>query len=316
MHQEPFLDSLPNLSMHKASFESNTHTVKNSVPVFSILIPTWNNLTFLKCCIASIQKHSRYQHQIVLHLNECKDGTEAWVKEQGFDYSKSTENIGICYAMNIARTLATSDLLVYFNDDMVACPDWDYWLYEEAKQQTTQFYFLSSTMIEPRYTKNTCVIAPMNFGDHPSELNEVALLTQYDKTTVLDWSGATWPPSLVPAVLWDMVGGYSTELSPGMYSDPDFSMKLWQVGVRYFKGVGKSRVYHFMCKSTGKLKSNKKKKINGAKLFLHKWGISANVFTRFYLRRGEPWVGVLTAPKPTLAFTFKVLLNNVKRKLS
>ncbi len=30
----------------------------------------------------------------------------------------------------------------------------------------------------------------------------------------------------------------SEEFSPGMYSDPDLSMKLWQEGVRYFKGIG------------------------------------------------------------------------------
>lgn len=309
MHNLPFLDAAPSISSHK-----NDAPVDDAV--FSILIPTWNNLAFLQTCIASINKHSRYRHQIVLHLNECTDGTEEWVIAQGLDYTKTVENIGICYAMNAARRLATSDLLVYFNDDMVACPDWDYWLFEEVKQQTTPFYFLSSTMIEPRYTKNTCVIAPQSFGDNPSDFDEAALLANFDKITMPDWNGATWPPSLVPTILWDMVGGYSTELSPGMYSDPDFSMKLWQVGVRYFKGVGKSRVYHFMCKSTGKLKHHKAKKVNGAQLFLHKWGISANVFTRFYLRRGEPWVGILSEPEANVTFKLKVWLSMIKRKFS
>lgn len=309
MYNPPFLDAAPDITSH------HSHTPVNK-PVFSIIIPTWNNLAFLQTCINSLKKHSRYTHQIVLHLNECNDGTEEWAIAQGLDYTKTIENIGICFAMNAARTLATSDLLVYFNDDMVACPDWDYWLHEEAKLQTTPFYFLSSTMMEPRYTKNTCVVAPLNFGDSPSDFDEAALLANFDKPIISDWSGATWPPSLVPAILWDMVGGYSIDLSPGMYSDPDFSMKLWHVGVRYFKGVGKSRVYHFMCKSTGKLVHNKAKKVNGSQLFLHKWGISSNVFTRFYLRRGEPWVGILSEPQASIAFKFKVWLSTIKRKLS
>lgn len=309
MHSAPFLDAAPTFSRHQS-------TVSVKTPVFSILIPTWNNLAFLQTCINSLKKYSRYPHQIVLHLNECTDGTEEWAVAQGLDFTKTLENIGICYAMNAARSLAISDLLVYFNDDMVACPDWDYWLYEEARLQTTPFYFLSSTMIEPRYTKNTCVIAPQNFGDNLSDFDEKALLANFDKIIVPDWNGATWPPSLVPAILWDVVGGYSTELSPGMYSDPDFSMKLWQVGVRYFKGVGKSRVYHFMCKSTNKLKHNRVKKVDGSHLFLHKWGISANVFTRFYLRRGEPWVGILSEPQASVVFKLKVWLSIIKRKLS
>ena len=32
---------------------------------------------------------------------------------------------------------------------------------------------------------------------------------------------------------------------PGTGSDPDLNMKLWNEGVRIFKGVGKSKVYHF-----------------------------------------------------------------------
>ena len=81
-------------------------------------------------CVASLRKNSRFKHQIIIHLNESNDGSKAWVEQNNLDYSYSEANIGICYAMNIARTLAKTDYLVYFNDDMYACPDWDYWLYE------------------------------------------------------------------------------------------------------------------------------------------------------------------------------------------
>lgn len=304
-----FLSSTPTITKHRSKISADE-------AIFSIIIPSWNNLDLLKICIASLKKNSRYTHQIIVHLNEGADGSKAWIEAQGLDFTYSTENIGICYAMNLARSLATTDLLVYFNDDMYACPDWDFWLYEEVKKQTSSYYFLSVTMIEPRETGNSCVIAPFDFGSGPHDFNEAALLEKFHLMPKGDWHGATWPPSVVPTMLWDLVGGYSTELSPGMYSDPDFSMKLWELGVRQFKGVGKSRVYHFMSKSTGKLKHHKAKKVNGAQLFLHKWGISANVFTRFYLRRGEPWVGILSEPQTNVSFKFKVWLSMIKRKLS
>jgi hypothetical protein len=69
-----------------------------------------------------------------------------------------------------------------------------------------------------------------------------------------------------------------------MYSDPDFSMKLWRFGIRIFKGVSASRVYHFQSKSTGKVKKN-----DGNKTFLIKWGVSAKVFYRDYLNMGKPY---------------------------
>lgn len=306
MHHDPFLSAAPNISIYRS---------QNRVeqPVFSILIPSWNNLGLLKTCIAGLKKNSHFQHQIILHLNEGTDGSRQWAEQEGLDYTWSENNIGICYAMNLARTLADSELLVYFNDDMYACPDWDFWLYEEVKKQDSPFFFLSSTMIEPRDTGNECAIAPMDFGGSPEDFNEKGLLESFNRPEKPDWNGATWPPSVVPAILWDMVGGYSTEFSPGMYSDPDFSMKLWHAGVRHFKGIGKSRVYHFMSKSTGKLN---KKRVDGSRIFLHKWGISSNMFSRFYLRRGKAWTGALTPPDNDFSFKLKSLLSNIKRRLS
>jgi len=84
-----------------------------------------------------------------------------------------------------------------------------------------------------------------------------------------NWRGASWPPNVVHKNMWDLVGGFSIEFSPGMYSDPDFSMKLWQAGIRIMYGVGKSMVYHFGEKSTGRVKKNK-----GSNTFLLKWGIN------------------------------------------
>ena len=36
-------------------------------PVFSILIPSWNNLACLKLCVESIRKNSFFHHQIIVH---------------------------------------------------------------------------------------------------------------------------------------------------------------------------------------------------------------------------------------------------------
>ena len=95
------------------------------------------------------------------------------------DFSYSKENIGICFALNIASSLVTTPYIVYFNDDMYACPDWDYFLYEEIKAQKTEFFFLSSTLIEPSYSKNLCAISPYNFGDNPQNFQEKELLSKY-----------------------------------------------------------------------------------------------------------------------------------------
>ncbi|MFN9581552.1 MAG: glycosyltransferase family 2 protein, partial [Bacteroidota bacterium] len=104
------------------------------------------------------------------------------------------------------------------------------------------------------------------------------------QSTHQDWYGSCWPPSIVHKKLWEKVGGYSTEFSPGFYSDPDFAMKLWQLGVRDFRGFGKSLVYHFKCKSTGRVWRN-----NGRNTFMKKWKFTASYFYTHVLKMGEAY---------------------------
>lgn len=258
---------------------------------FSILIPTWNNLAYVQLCVDSLRKYSAVNHEIILHINEGSDGTLAWAREQQIPFSFSSENVGVCHALNSAAALASTDFICFFNDDMVALPGWDVALDEEIARIPHRDWFLSATMIEPTATGNACALAPHDYGRTPETLQMQRLLDEFASLPMQDWSGATWPPNVVPRHWWNAVGGYSTEFSPGMSSDPDFSMKLWQGGVRHFKGVASSRVYHFQARSTGKVKKN-----DGRSQFLKKWNLSQGAFARYYLRRGRPWTGPLREP--------------------
>jgi glycosyltransferase involved in cell wall biosynthesis len=249
-------------------------------PYFSILIPSWNNLEFLKVCIRSIRIHSKVPHEIIIHVNEGTDGTLDWVKNEGLKHTHTLENTGVCVAMNKMAKLAESPYILYLNDDMYVLPGWDNLLMKEIESLTNDMFYLSSTSIEAKPQSN-CMIQG-NFGDSINNFKEEKLLSEFYKPDFLDWSGSTWPPCVVSKRLWDKVGGYSEEFSPGMYSDPDFSMKLWQEGVRYFKGLSKSRVYHFGSKSVGRARKN-----NGRKQFIKKWGITPSTFSKYYIQRGK-----------------------------
>jgi glycosyltransferase involved in cell wall biosynthesis len=260
------------------------HPVKQADPasMYTVMIPSWNNLGFLKKCVESIEKNSVVPHEIVIHINEGSDGTLEWVKESGISYAHSKENVGICFALNGLRNLIHTPYMVYMNDDMYVLPEWDKHLMDAINNRQDDLFFYSSTMIEPADTGNPCVIAPLDFGTELDQFDEKGLIEASEKQEKENWSGATWPPNIVSTRMWDLVGGYSVELSPGMYSDPDFSKKLWQFGVRDFQGIGKSRVYHFMSKSTLRIKKN-----NGRSQFLNKWKMSSSTFMKGYLKWGE-----------------------------
>ena len=258
--------------------------------MFSIIIPTWNNLAFVRLCVESIRKNSAYSHQVILHINDGSDGTLQWAREQGIDYTHTPTNAGICIAVNEAGGLAKLDYVVYMNDDMYVCPGWDTAIADEITKAGTDCFMLSSTMIEPVNHNNPCVINK-DYGHSTETFNEDLLLKECPAFHKEDWAGSTWPPTIVHRKYWLITGGYSIELSPGVSSDDDFAMKMWYAGCRIYKGVGKSMVYHFQSKSTLRIVKN-----NGRKQFLMKWGINQSTFNKYYIRRGAAYSGPMTEP--------------------
>ena len=278
-------------------FVAEKKAVKNAL--FSILIPTWNNLEYLKLCIASIEKNSSFTHQIIVHVNEGSDGTLDWIKSQPqISYTYSSENIGVCYALNYSSTLADTEYILYINDDMYVCPLWDKFLYDEIQKIGNKNFFLSATAIEPK-AQSKCSIEK-NYGFNINDFNEEKLLAEFKSLPMEDWYGATWPPNIVHKSIWELAGKYSVEFSPGMYSDPDFSMKLWQMVIREFKGVAGSRVYHFGSVSVKKVNKN-----NGYYQFISKWGMTQGTFSKYYLKRGKPYDGLLEDPQTPAVLKLK-----------
>lgn len=280
-------------------------------PVFSILIPSWNNLDYLKCVVGSIRKNSTYRHQILVHVNQGNDGSEDWVLAQGdIGYTMSSENSGVCYAFNAVSYLATSELLVLLDDDLYLCPQWDEALMDEIKLMKDEKWCISGTMIEPYNKKIPCIIPDKNFGRHPSEFDEEKFLHEYTTYEKKDWNGSQWYPLVLPTFVYRAIGGLSVEFFPGMYSDPDFMIKLWHYGVRYYKGVSKSRAYHFGSISTARVKRN-----DGRSNFILKWGMSSNTFFNNYLKIGSDFKGYLEDPEETRLLRLKKLIDRWKVKL-
>lgn len=283
-----------------------THITKNSRSEgsdfrYSVLIPTWNNLPYLQLCIKSLRTNSSVALQIIVMINEGTDGTLEWVQAQpDLDYVHATQNIGICYGLNIARSLAKARYLVYVNDDMYLLPQWDTAIDQEIESIGHHDFLLSCLVIEPHFTNNSCVLV-QDYGDSCETFEESRLLEEHPTMCREDWNGSILPPQILPTDLWDLVGGLSVEYSPGHGSGIDLCMKLWKTGVRHFRGVGSSKVYHFGSKTTRRLAAPP-----GRIEFLKKWGILPRFFADMYLKSGTPVNGQLVEPQ----LTFRDQLTN------
>jgi glycosyltransferase involved in cell wall biosynthesis len=249
--------------------------------MFSILIPTWNNIAFLKLCVDSIRKYSTYNHEILIHVSDGSDGTLDWVRAEKLRHTWSKDNIGVCLATNWLAGQATREWLVYLNDDMVCCPGWDEAFSKAVCETPTTLAMFFSTLIEPVSTDNPLVIV-RDFGRSPEDFDCDGLLTNFATPVRPDRYGHGAQPTLVHRMWWHMVGGYSLEFGPGMSSDDDLLMKFWVAGCRDFRIVDASRLYHFACRTTGRVRRNR-----GGRTFVMKWGITQAEFKHSFLENSR-----------------------------
>jgi GT2 family glycosyltransferase len=272
--------------------------------MFSILIPTFNNLEYLKFCIRSIKNNSKYTNQIIPHVNIGNDGTIDFLKQKNIEYSYTEYNSGICEGINKAAKLAKYDYLLYAHDDFYFCPNWDDILRKEVGKIGHNNFYLSGTMMNEGQIKFNC-------GNTPNEFDEGKFLNNYKDYNYYDFQGSTWAPSLVHRDVWTKVGGLSEEFFPGSGSDPDFNMKLWNIGIRIFKGINDFKVYHFgstvLRKKLSKISKSKYGSI-GAKIFLIKWGFTIKFFKKFYLKSDSKYENILENPNKNFDYIFNLII--------
>ena len=261
--------------------------------MFSIIIPTLNNIRYLELCIKSIKINSDFNHQIIPHVNIGDDGTIDLLKKLNIDFTHTEYNSGICEGMNKAAKKAKNNYILYAHDDFYFCPGWDRVLFDEINIIPHNKFYLSGIMMNNGPVKFDC-------GNTIDEFDEDRLLKNFKNYNHYDFQGSTWAPHVIHKDLWDKVGGFSEEYFPGTGSDPDLNMKLWNEGVRIFKGLNNCKIYHFGSIVTRAYKNHPtiitESGSKGGKIFLLKWGYSIKFFKKYFLKSDEKYHSELKEP--------------------
>jgi len=271
--------------------------------MFSIIIPSFNNLEYLKLCISSLEKNSSLKNELIFYINEGSDGSLDFIKSKKYKFIHSEVNQGLCTSVNEASKLAGTDYILYAHDDMYFLPEWDSVLKNELNFLNTSLFYLSGTTINEGHIKFDC-------GKTFKDFDERKLLLNYKKYNFYDYQGSHWAPHLIHKNIWKKISGFSEEFNPGDGSDPDLAMKLWNEGVRIFKGINNFKVYHF-----GSITLRKKENFilnKGDKIFLKKWKITPRFFRKHYLRGFTKFSGPLSDPKKNIAYFIDLAICKLK----
>tara|TARA_B100000579_G_C22793874_1_gene836028 strand:+ start:351 stop:1199 length:849 start_codon:yes stop_codon:yes gene_type:complete len=272
----------------------------------SIIVPTYNNLNYLKLLSKSLKENSYYNHQIIFHINDGSDGTLDFINKNNFLYTFSKKNIGLCSSINKASKLVKNNYILYSHDDMYFCKNWDLYLEESIKKEKNNLFYFSGTNVS--YKDG---LINFDCGNSPDNFNISKFNKFCDDDKSLDLQGSHWAPHVFHKDLWNKINGFSEEFDPGDGSDPDLCMKLWVEGVRTFKCISKFKVYHFGSVTTRKKNININ---NGTKKFLLKYGFNPRFFRKYYLKGDgkKTFLGPLSKPNLSLNMLIDLFINKIK----
>jgi GT2 family glycosyltransferase len=272
----------------------------------SIIIPTYMNFVYLKFCIDSIIKNSKFDHEIIVHINGEDNLTEDFLLKKKLLYTKSKENIGLCSGVNLASKKSTRNYILYSHDDMFFCKNWDIYLENEVRKYSNNLYYLTGTNVSVKDG-----LINYDCGSSPKNFDELKFDNFCRNDISKDLQGSHWAPHLIHKELWSKIGGFSEEFNPGDGSDPDLCMKLWKEDVRIFKTISKFKVYHFSSVTTRKSNITLN---NGTKTFLLKYGFNPRFFRKYYLRGNGSifFNGKLSNPSFTINMFLDYIINRIK----
>ena len=68
--------------------------------MFTIVVPSFNNLQYLKLLIRSLKKNSNFKHEIIIHVNEGSDGTYDYVNNKDEFTISTSDNLRLLSISN------------------------------------------------------------------------------------------------------------------------------------------------------------------------------------------------------------------------
>lgn len=92
----------------------------------SIIIPTYNQLGYLRSCIESIRKYTPQAYELIIIDNGSTDGTSAYLKSQAgwLRYKICKQNLGFAGGVNQGLMMAKGTSLVILNNDTIVTTNW------------------------------------------------------------------------------------------------------------------------------------------------------------------------------------------------
>lgn len=219
----------------------------------SFIIPSRNNLTYLKQAVGSIQQCYGDTHDIVLLDDASTDGTWEWISSLEGDNiikyrNESGERVGHTVLYDIGVKLSRTDVFSIFHADMITTPNH----VPNSLKHLREGVVVSATRIEPPLHPPGPEKYVRSYGLEPSEfrreefLHEVTRLESINTDRTTDGIFAPW---MMYKSDFIKIGGHDLLFAPMELEDSDIFNRFLLQGYE-LKQSRDSFVYHMTCRGS------------------------------------------------------------------
>ncbi|MBT7556689.1 glycosyltransferase family 2 protein [Candidatus Woesearchaeota archaeon] len=218
--------------------------------LISFIIPSRNNIKFLKWCYESIRKNSSVEHEICIADDASTDGTLeqvlVWMKRDKnikLHVNKGPERLGLTILYDkLVNEYATNDRVIFFHSDMYLCPNAD----EEIDKYLEKGKVVSLTRIEPPLHPEGPEKIVKDFGMEPEEFKEKKLLKYVDEHRQQVYHHPTmgiFAPWAIMKEDFQSIGGHDVLFTPQSKEDSDIFNRMHLKGYEFIQ-TWRGFVYH------------------------------------------------------------------------
>jgi len=219
----------------------------------SFVIPSRNNLKYLKQAVGSIQEHYGTQHDIVLLDDASTDGTWDWIQSLKGDNiikyrNEGPERQGHTILYDKGVEICKTKIFSILHADMVIAPGYVENLLKHLKEKTV----VAATRVEPPLHPPGPEKFVRLFGTEPEEFKKEDFL-QFVKENQTIYKDETTNGIFAPWCMnkedFQAIGGHDKLFAPMELEDSDIFNRMYLVGYDLIQSRD-SFTYHMTCRGS------------------------------------------------------------------
>ena len=213
----------------------------------SFIIPSRNNLRYLKWCYNSIRKNLGYYHEICIADDASEDGTWEWLEKQKkkdialkIHRNEGPERQGLVVLYDkLIKDYATNDIVMIFHADMYACSGLDEAVHKHIKKGTV----VTATRVEPSLHPPGPEKIVSDYGVEPEDFDEMKFIKDTEKFKQDKITHGIFAPWAIYKDDFWRVGGHDILFSPTSREDSDIFNRFVLNGYKFIQ-TWEGLVYH------------------------------------------------------------------------